>query len=279
MTEQSEVRFDSLIRVSDAGRTVEVFLWDAKTVLKLGRDPSFSPAFQREAAALLATTAIPGLAPAFHGAVTVDGRPGLLMERLGGTDLLKELEKKPWRVWSTGGELAREHARLHTISAPAGIETARDRIAYRLKSEAIPDDVRSYALTVLETVPDGQQLCHVDFHPGNLMRADGALKVIDFANACAGDPDWDVAVTLCLLELGEPPPTTPRWMRLAKKFFRRAMLASYRRRYRKIRPPNPRHALAWRTLFLAQRLDDRIPEERGRILEQLSAAQKTSLPR
>lgn len=260
----------SLRLLSDGGRTAAVYLWDEETVLKLAREPGWEPAFEREAVALAAAGATPGLAPALHGSITVEGRPGLLMERLHGIDLLKELEKKPWRTWRVGRELAEVHVRLNQIAAPPEMYRARDGIAFRLRSELVPPAVRERALALLAEAPDGDRLCHGDFHPGNLMRTrDGHLRVVDFAPACAGDPDWDYASTLSLLQVGQPVGARA-WMRLLVRLFRGILVRSYRRRYERLRRVDPANLQRWTTIYLCQRLADGIPEERQQILARLA---------
>jgi aminoglycoside phosphotransferase (APT) family kinase protein len=264
----------SLRLLSDGGRTAAVYAWDDETVLKLARDAGFAVAFEREALALEAAGATPGLAPAFRGSVSIDGRPGLLMERLDGIDLLKELEKKPWRTWRVGRELAEVHARLHQAPAAAGMDAAKDRIRHHLTSELVPDDIRGEALALLDAAPDGDRLCHVDFHPGNLMRLrDGSSRIVDFGPACSGDPIWDHAATLTLIQIGEPA-NMPIRMRLLVRLFRGVLLRSYRRRYRQLRPVDQANVERWTRIYLAQRLADDIPEERERILERLRATTK-----
>jgi aminoglycoside phosphotransferase (APT) family kinase protein len=256
--------------LSDSGRTAQVYIWDDHTVLKLARDARFAEAFEREAIALKAAGVTPGLAPEFRGSVSIDGRPGLLMERLDGIDLLKELEKKPWRTWRVGRELAEVHARLHETPAAAGMDAAKDRIRHQLASELVPDDIRAEALALLDAAPDGDRLCHVDFHPGNLMRlGDGSLRVVDFGPACSGDPIWDHAATLTLVQIGEPPPNVPTWMLILIRLFRGVLLRSYRRRYRGLRRVDEANLERWTRIYLAQRLADDIPEERERILARL----------
>ena len=52
----------------------------------------------------------------------------------------------------------------------------------------------------LERLPDGDTLCHGDFHPGNIMIThDGKIKVIDFMNLCRGPREYDVARTYYLI--------------------------------------------------------------------------------
>jgi aminoglycoside phosphotransferase (APT) family kinase protein len=263
----------SLRLLSDSGRTAQVYLWDDHTVLKLARDARLAASFERESLALQAAGATPGLAPGFRGAVTIDGRPGLLMERLDGIDLLKELEKKPWRTWRVGRELAEVHARLHETPAAPGMDGAKDRIRHQLASELVPDDIRPEALALLEQAPDGDRLCHVDFHPGNLMRLrDGSLRVVDFGPACSGDPVWDHAATVALLQIAAPPPGASAWMRGLVRLLRGVLLRAYRRRYEQLRAVEKANLERWIRIYLAQRLADDIPEERARILKELGAS-------
>ncbi len=49
-------------------------------------------------------------------------------------------------------------------------------------------------------LPDGDLICHGDFHPGNmLMNLDGTVVVIDFMNVCRGRWEYDVARTYVIL--------------------------------------------------------------------------------
>ncbi|TMA37195.1 MAG: aminoglycoside phosphotransferase family protein, partial [Deltaproteobacteria bacterium] len=44
---------------------------------------------------------------------------------------------------------------------------------------------------MLETLPDGDQLCHGDMHPGNIMLSRRGPMVIDWTNARRGHPAAD----------------------------------------------------------------------------------------
>jgi aminoglycoside phosphotransferase (APT) family kinase protein len=43
-------------------------------------------------------------------------------------------------------------------------------------------------------------LCHGDFHPGNILKSDGNIMVIDFMNVCHGNFLYDVSRTVFLVE-------------------------------------------------------------------------------
>lgn len=55
-------------------------------------------------------------------------------------------------------------------------------------------------MQILDKLPDGNSLCHGDFHPGNILISDGHAIVIYFMNVCHGDFLYDVARTVFLVE-------------------------------------------------------------------------------
>src|SRR4051812_37119925 len=103
------------------GREAEVFALDAERVLRLARDTYFEAALEAEHDALLAAAAAGAPVPRVFERVSVEGRPGLVLERLGERNLLLEIGSQPWRVWSIGRELGRLHGRIHAAVAPESL--------------------------------------------------------------------------------------------------------------------------------------------------------------
>jgi Ser/Thr protein kinase RdoA (MazF antagonist) len=256
-----------------AGRAAEVFAWDEGTVVKLSRSADGQPSLETEAAALSAARGAGIRVPAPRGFVTHEGRPGLLMERLAGNDLLSAVEKQPWRVWEFGRLTGRLHAELGKTPAPAGLTDLKDALRGAIaESSAIPDRARPRVLSVLDSLSPGDRLCHGDFHPGNIiLTADGPV-IIDFPNAVAGDPVADFARTTILLEAGEVPPDTGLWGRILTRIGRKLMLLAYRTGYRAAASVDADTLARWRVVIVAHRLTERIPEERVRLLRMLSRA-------
>lgn len=102
----------------------------------------------------------------------------LVMDRLDGSTMMDRLGKPPFPLRRSGHVLAGLHERLHRIPAPPGIRVA--------------------------PVP-GDRLVHRDLHPMNVMMTSAGPVVIDWANASAGDPAFDVADTWVLFACGMPP--------------------------------------------------------------------------
>jgi aminoglycoside phosphotransferase (APT) family kinase protein len=122
----------------------------------------------------------------------------LVMDRLEGTTMLDDAI--PFRIGRNARVLARLHEQLHRLPAPEGI---------RLAPVA------------------GDRLVHRDLHPLNVLITDDGPVVIDWANASAGDPAFDVADTWVLFACGDPPlnPLERRLAPLARKLFLRGFLS------------------------------------------------------
>jgi hypothetical protein len=58
-------------------------------------------------------------APRTYDEVVIDGRSGLVMDRLEGADLLTIIGRKPWRVFESGRLTGEVHARINAARAPA----------------------------------------------------------------------------------------------------------------------------------------------------------------
>ncbi len=95
----------------------------------------------------------------------------LVMDRLDGMTMMQAVGTPPFPLRRSGRLLAELHERLHQTPAPPG---ARDA-----------------------PVP-GDRLVHRDLHPLNVMMTPDGPVVIDWSNASAGDPAFDVADTWVL---------------------------------------------------------------------------------
>jgi aminoglycoside phosphotransferase (APT) family kinase protein len=261
------------------GREAEIYEWEPGTVLRLFRDARAAASIEYERAAMEAVRAVVPLVPAVLGVADVMGRPGIIMERIEGPDLLTIISKKPWTVWSCGRTTGEIHARLHSVVAPPSIPTLRARVErFRGGTDRVPAHIADWALRQFEAMPDGDRLLHGDFHPANVLMSPSGPMVIDWPNVTRGNPDADLGRTLLMIRMGSLPPGSPLVIRLGAKVARSVLEMSYLRAYRRARAVDMVVVERWAILRAADRLSDGIQEERDALLALLERVIRSKPP-
>jgi Ser/Thr protein kinase RdoA (MazF antagonist) len=261
-----EVHVDELSRIG-SGREAEVFAWGPGRVLRLARTAALREEVERERIAVQAAALCGAPAPAAYEQVEVEGRPGLVLERLDGHDLLEGIVRRPWELALVPPVLARLQASLHESEAPAVLPELRAELARRLTSSLVPRVLRDAALRALDGLPDADRLCHGDLHPGNVLRRPGdGYVLIDWKAATRGDPAADVARTRLLLIAAWIPNLGPGALQASLAPFRLGLYAAYRAAYARRRRLEHGAVSAWVPVIAAARLSYDITEERPRML-------------
>ncbi len=260
-----DLDLDKLQRIGQ-GRAAEVFALDAGRVIKIARDGA-ADLIDREATAMRAAHAAGMPVPAVHDLVVVNGRRALIMSRARGKDMLSGFAARPWTIMRAGAKLGRLHARLHETIAPAGLPSVKDIVEQRLRaSGCVPVVARDKVIALLRILPDGNRLCHLDFHPGNVMVDHAGMTVIDWPGAGCGDPIADVALTIMGLQGGKSPPGTPLFTRLLEPIGRKLIFRGYLRAYCKRRAIDQDLLTNWLVVAAGQRLTYAIEGEQQLLL-------------
>jgi aminoglycoside phosphotransferase (APT) family kinase protein len=97
--------------------------------------------------------------------------------------------------------LARLHARIHGEPARQ-LGSLKSKLAANIDGTGLLDEpLKQILLGRLAGMPDGDRLCHGDFHPINVLGQNSQPMVIDWPDACCGDPAADVCRSYLLLTL------------------------------------------------------------------------------
>ena len=257
------------------GREAEMFAWGDGKILRLMRGSDASGRARMETDMLVLKGARErGLrVPVVFEVVEVMSRPGLVMERIEGADLLTIVGRQPWRLLWVAGVTARAQAAMHQVQASAELPSIKERITRVAgNSPQVPERVGARALEALAGLPDGDRLCHGDFHPGNIIMSSEGPVIIDWSNVSRGDPLADVARTVLMLAIGEPPPGSSPIVTTFARFGGKIMLWSYLRAYRRASPLDMELVNRWKAVRIADRLAEGIPEERPALLRLASKA-------
>ena len=214
------------------GFTSDVYAWGERQVLKLFH--SGSSAAERAAREYNVTRSVyaAGLpAPATYELITIEGRPGIVFERVDGLSMFSQVQARPWTLFTAVRQLADLHAQIHRCVCPAELPSQRERIARKIdESPDLSVEQKQAAWRALADLPDGTALCHGDFHPGNILFSARGPIVIDWGRATRGDPLGDVACTSRLIQIASLPPWAPRYMHPLLKYSRPLLHRSYLKR-------------------------------------------------
>ena len=82
-------------------------------------------------------------APKIWETLTVNGRPGIVMERVEGPTMMRWGTTFPWRIYTGAKMMARLHVEVHS-KIGADIPDLRDRLRGRIEeNEVVEDDLKS----------------------------------------------------------------------------------------------------------------------------------------
>jgi Ser/Thr protein kinase RdoA (MazF antagonist) len=191
---------ESIGRLLAAGNVAEVFEWGPR-VIKLYRSPAAKPTVFREAANDAAVDALGLPVPAIRSVQQTSGRWGIVFDRVRGPSFAERMRGDATALPRYLEILARLQARIHTHQADQ-FRSLKLRLAANIARAKLLDEPRKQLLLGrLADMPEGDRLCHGDFHPINVLGEASHPLVIDWPDACCGDPAADVCRSYLLLRL------------------------------------------------------------------------------
>ena len=96
------------------------------------------------------------------------------------------------------------HSAVHQHFAPT-FPSVKSRLAANISvARQLRDVHRKALLAELAEMPEGDRLCHGDFHPHNIMGPIGRETIIDWLDAAKGEPAADVCRSYVLIRSKHP---------------------------------------------------------------------------
>lgn len=248
-----------------SGRTAEIYAWKNDCILKLIR-PGFPAGLaDQEWMHALYAWKLGASAPRPVQLLEVEGRRGVVFHRIDGLSLARVMQLAPLRIAQYGRMMGSLHARLHTLSAPQ-LPSQSERLRHNVQSSALlPEELKPGVLALLEGLPDGETLCHADFHPENILLTPEGPQIIDWESSLRGHPGGDVASTCLVLQVAL---LSVRGLNgwLVRQFGQR-FLRAYLDEYRRLAPANLERLDGWIAVEAASRLEEHRREDWDAMLD------------
>jgi aminoglycoside phosphotransferase (APT) family kinase protein len=166
---------------------------------------------------------------------TYETQAAIVFEFCAGRNLDAHTLPRPWRYKAASREMADLHTSVHRVrltpseeGAP-GVVSQRDLLAMLAGyGNSLPISLMDECMRRIASLPSGDQLCHGDFAPSNIMIRNKQRLVIDWSLGSRGCPEGDFAWTwLGISDLANLGPLPA----LVKAALRKGAEA-YRERYR-----------------------------------------------
>ena len=238
-----------------AGRTAEVFAWGEDQILKLYREGWARRTAEYEHRMAKASEQTGYRVPHVGEIVEVDGRAGIVYQRIEGETMLGRILKQPYRLVGFSRQMADLHLEMHAKDVK-NLEPVTDRLAGKIDAvEALNAATKAVIFKRLFSLPQDTKLLHGDFHPDNIMLTGSGPVIIDWIDATLGHPLADVARTAVLARFGVPPEEQ------VGRFMFQTMGRIYLRRYYRYSPYTRSEFQAWLLPVAAARMQEKIPHE------------------
>ncbi|TVX96326.1 phosphotransferase family protein [Cohnella terricola] len=250
------------------GRTAEIIEYDNEHVLKL-----FRPDLPEHLVEMEFNNSKAVYETGVHCPEPIEmreygGRKGILYTRISGSTMLQTLFQNPSVLTEEARKFAAIHIDIHKRSVekvPAQKERLEEQIKHAPLMTAQEKDQVAERLRKLR---NGDQLCHGDFHPDNIIHGESTDWVIDWMTATRGNPAGDVARTYLMLKFGQVAEEMPQDVQAMVAQVRNRILEIYLEEYLNQSSVTMDDIRDWTLPLAAARLGEWIPkEEKKQLLE------------
>jgi aminoglycoside phosphotransferase (APT) family kinase protein len=241
-----------------------VFAWGESDALKLFHERFSRDAVQREFDATIEAYRQGLPVPMPRRVIEIDGRYGIVFQRIEGVSMLVRLNQRPWMFAANARMLASLHLRIHQTRSDS-LPSQREQLVRRIQDASpLAETTRQRIIEMLDTLPDSNAVCHGDYHPDNVMLTPTGPVVLDWPLGCRGNPLADVARTsLMLTRAAVPEFTAGKYLiRLMRHHFDK----SYVRRYLSESGQTLEDLDPWLLPVAAARLSEGIEDETPTLL-------------
>lgn len=185
------------------GNTAEVFLYNETAILKLFRENFPLEIIKSEFDLAKRISEDLKFVPKTFALVEYKNRWGILYEKINGKDMIADMFHKPYKLGAYSKALASVHAKIHSSNVELNWDIKNKLLNNIDATTDLSKQEKEKIAAYIKTLPNGEALCHFDFHPGNVMVNGDEFYVIDWMTAVSGSAASDVARTYLLLRYGE----------------------------------------------------------------------------
>src|SRR4051812_22191092 len=167
------------------GAFSEAYAWAPGQVVKLFKAGVSHLLGRHEVRMIRAVRSAGVSVPEVFGEVTLDGRFGIVMQRLDGPTLLQLTRNGAVTFEQAGAIVAALAMSLHKTPLPPEVLSMREYMESELRHDdgKVPKRLATDILALIDRLSPGDGLCHCDLSPGNVIMTAEGPKLVDWTFA------------------------------------------------------------------------------------------------
>lgn len=192
------------------GHTAEIYEYEEGKICKLFFNWNTEEAVNRECHNAMVIQKCVQAVPRCYGIIEQDGRKGIIYEQIKGKPLIEKYFEDGDGVFmlETLTEMQESILACHTKEVMSNKDFCAALVKHACLAKGL--EVNEDEMKKIAELPDGDSLCHGDFHPFNVMvTKENKAYAIDFMNLCRGPREYDIARTYYLIRYGDVPKDAP----------------------------------------------------------------------
>jgi aminoglycoside phosphotransferase (APT) family kinase protein len=183
------------------GVAADVHAWAPGQVVKLFKPGVSTRLSWHEAQVTRAVFAAGAPAPEVFGVFTLEGRFGIVLSRFDGPTLLQLTRTGAMTRGQAGAILAALCLAVHKTPPPPNVLPLRDWLGAWLRGSSgrLPQHIATGVLALIERLSPGDELCHGDLHPGNVIMTAEGPRLVDWSHAVRAPAAFDLGQSHIIL--------------------------------------------------------------------------------
>lgn len=203
-----------------SGGTAEVYAYEADKIAKVFHDNIPDDAINQEFMVSKLISTVDIRTPKMYELIESAKERGYIAERIFGRSMLDYIMKQKGDINELLHQFTSTHYQLHNLSFNNILDPSvntkllsthewlKQRISW---TNDLTENEKNEIYEELDALPDGNSICHNDYHPDNLIitKDSNEICIIDWCDVSFGNPLADVARTILVFSTTVLPPELP----------------------------------------------------------------------
>jgi uncharacterized protein (TIGR02172 family) len=258
------------------GGQAEIYELDDSRILRVLRNPEDKEYLLTERSIMQTLKAKGKPVPDVYDFVMINKRPSLVMEKIKGNTMLDNIRKNPFKLLKKIGKLASLQIEISDKADGLNLIPIRKRAAYLISnSDMLDENTREFVLDIIKELPDGNYICHGDFHPGNIIENGRQYYIIDWFGATSGRKLSDIAHTYLLLKNTPRAPGISEFQNFFIRLSSKVTAGKYISACRKFEAFDWGEFSKWMVVRASERVFYGMPSEKARLVKFIKACMES----